>query len=119
MVFNNNYPYNLIPQYQVQQQQVQQNNNGLIWVQGEAGAKGYLLNGPNQSVLLLDSENNVFYIKSTDASGMPIPLRIFDYTERVVVAKNATSQSADYVTRDEFEKRLAELSDGKRSVPAV
>ncbi len=99
--------------------QQSQAGNNINWVQGEAGAKSFAL-APGQSVLLMDSESNVFYIKSSDASGMPMPLRIFDYTERVTVAKSATTIPAgDYVTRDEFEKRLAELSNGKQSIPAA
>ena len=53
----------------------------IIWVQGEEGAKAYMVAAGN-SVLLMDSENSAFYIKSTDASGMPLPLRAFDYKER-------------------------------------
>lgn len=30
----------------------------------------------------MDSESNSFFIKSADTSGMPLPLRIFDYQER-------------------------------------
>ena len=120
-----NFPVNTgyTPWYsQPQSQSQQQNNNSLIWVQGEEGAKAYFLSGPNQSALLMDSENNVFYIKSTDASGMPMPLRTFDYSERVVVAKNATAipaQTPEYITRQEFEKVIEELRDAKRSVPTV
>lgn len=57
-----------------------QPNSGLIWVQGEAGAKSYLV-APNTTVMLMDSETQRFYLKSSDASGMPLPLRIFEYTE--------------------------------------
>lgn len=58
----------------------------IIWVQGEEGAKAYMVAAGN-SVLLMDSENSAFYIKSTDASGMPLPLRVFDYKERTTPAK--------------------------------
>ena len=78
--------------------------SGLQWVQGEAAAKAYLV-APNSSVLLMDSEKETFYIKSTDASGMPLPLRIFDYTERA-----QTTAVDSYITREEFEKRLSELA---------
>lgn len=61
-------------------QQPQQNNNGILWVSGEVGAKSYLV-APGTSVLLMDSESEKFYIKSTDASGMPQPLRTFEYHE--------------------------------------
>ena len=49
-----------------------QSGNGLIWVQGEAGAKSYLV-AANSTVMLMDSEADVFYLKSADASGMPMP----------------------------------------------
>ena len=101
-----------------QQQAQQQSNNGIVWVQGEAGAKSFLV-APGQSVLLMDSESNVFYIKSTDASGMPMPLRIFDWTERTVAKNATTAEKQNYVTREEFEKRLAEISNGKSSVPVA
>ena len=61
-------------------QQPQQNNNGILWVSGEVGAKSYLV-APGTSVLLMDSESEKFYIKSTDVSGMPQPLRTFEYHE--------------------------------------
>ena len=56
-------------------------NNGIIWVQGEAGAKSYLV-APNTTVQLWDSEDQVIYLKSADVSGMP-SMRILDYKERV------------------------------------
>ncbi|WP_302128836.1 hypothetical protein [Bacteroides congonensis] len=78
-------------------------NNGIIWVQGEEGAKAYLT-APGASVMLMDSENNTFYIKSSDQSGMPLPLRVFDYTERTAANKPSIQQQAgaDFVTREEF-----------------
>lgn len=58
------------------------------------------------SVLLMDSENSTFYIKSTDASGMPQPLRVFDYSERAASQKQPTQTSQkpkeEYVTRQKF-----------------
>ena len=96
-----------------------QNNNGLVWVQGEAGAKSYLV-APNATVMLMDSENSVFYLKSADSSGMPMPLRIFDYKER----QNATTSDfkaptsdfseldVKYITREEFERRMASIGSG-------
>jgi len=111
--FSNSYT----PWYQQPQQVPQQQNNGIIWVQGEAAAKSYPVAAGN-SLPLFDSETNCFYIKSCDASGMPQPLRVFDYTERVVVAKNETATS-DYVTREEFEKRIAEIINAKSTIPAA
>lgn len=67
-------------------QQPQQNNNGILWVSGEVGAKSYLV-APGTSVLLMDSESEKFYIKSTDVSGMPQPLRTFEYHAINIILK--------------------------------
>lgn len=66
-------------QAQYQQPQQQNVNQGILWVQGEAGAKSYLV-APNTSVLLMDSDESAFYLKSADSSGMP-SLRTFKYIE--------------------------------------
>lgn len=65
--------------------------------------------GPNQSIIMMDSEASVFYIKTSDASGMPLPLRIFDYTERVNKEQTAKTGS-EFITREEFEERINSLS---------
>lgn len=100
---NNNIPQVQTPQPPISQpaQQVAQQStySGLPWVQGEAGAKAYPVS-QNSSVLLMDSEAEVFYIKSTDMSGMPLPLRIFDYKERTsapitVPAENNVPQAVE------------------------
>ena len=86
---------------------------GMNWVQGEEGAKAFLVAAGN-SVLLLDSENPSFYIKSADQSGMPLPLRIFDYTERTQPPKTPPAapqpQSEQYVTRAEFDALAAKVA---------
>ena len=107
-----NNQYMQIPQMQpMQQEQNQQSSNGIIWVQGEEGAKAYMV-APGNSVLLMDSENSAFYIKSSDNSGMPMPLRIFDYVERN--AKQQTQNikpNVEYVTRQEFDALSARIND--------
>ena len=107
-----NNQYMQIPQMQpMQQAQNQQSSNGIIWVQGEEGAKAYMV-APGNSVLLMDSENSAFYIKSSDNSGMPMPLRIFDYVERN--AKQQTQNikpNVEYVTRQEFDALSARIND--------
>ena len=40
----------------------------------------------------MNSEGSEFYIKSADASGMPLPLRVFDFAERKTDALNATEK---------------------------
>ena len=93
-----------------------QTNNGLVWVQGEVAAKSYPV-APNCTVMLMDSEGERFYLKSADASGMPLPLRVFEYTERNNAPasdfKGGTSDFSEmddrFVTREEFERRMASI----------
>ena len=93
-----------------------QTNNGLVWVQGEVAAKSYPV-APNYTVMLMDSEGERFYLKSADASGMPLPLRVFEYTERNNAPtgdfKGGTSGFSEmddrFVTREEFERRMASI----------
>lgn len=116
-MFPQGYQPAILPQYQqaipqiqqnVPQQQVQPQNNGIIWVQGEQAAKGYPV-APNQSVLLMDSEQSAFYIKSADNAGMPQPLRIFDYSERKAEQIPAQQPEHNFVTHSEFEEKLEEI----------
>lgn len=86
----------------------QAQNNGLVWVQGEAGAKSFLM-APNTTALLMDSESSKMYIKSTDASGMP-SMRIFEYNEvnpQAPIPQNST----EYVTKAEFEEFRSRMED--------
>ena len=96
-----------------------QTNNGLVWVQGEVAAKSYPV-APNCTVMLMDSEGERFYLKSADASGVPLPLRVFEYTERNNAPasdfKGGTSDFSEmddrFVTREEFERRMASIGSG-------
>ena len=96
-------PYQPAMQQFQQVMQPQQQNSGLTWVQGIEGAKSHFVS-PGQSVLLMDSESNSFFIKSADTSGMPLPLRIFDYKERTVQQAPqqptaAVIDTSSYITR--------------------
>lgn len=102
-----------------------QTNQGLLWVQGETGAKSYLM-APNTTVLLMDSEGSRFYLKSTDNAGMPT-LRTFEYTEVMQNAPQAPQTATEnlddkYVTRSEYDAlqaKYAEIMDKLDSFRAV
>ena len=87
----NNFPIGYQPYYYPKQ------GNQRIYVQGEAGAKSYLV-APNPSVDLWDSERQTIYIKSADPSGIPT-IRAIDHTVRDTPAETPT-----FVTRDELEQ---------------
>ena len=121
MPYNNYFPVGYqsmqyYPQQYQQPQQVQQGqamtapnngtiNSGIIWVQGEAGAKSYLV-APNTTVQLWDSEQQTIYLKSADGSGMP-SIKVLDYTIRenaqnsVPLAQNG--DSTRFATKDELQ----------------
>ena len=116
MAYNNYFPQGYYPNYYGNQQMPpqgsqmasnaqQSSGSGIIWVQGENAAKAYPV-ASGQSVLLMDSEDSVMYIKSTDQSGMPQPLRVFEYKEKTGhqnASVIASKPSEDYVSRKEFE----------------
>lgn len=93
------------PQMQVPYQAPQQPTNDMIWVQGEAGAKAYLV-APNNTVILWDSESSTIYVKSADANGIP-SMRTLDFTERTAESTKMPQEHActcgdKYVTKDDF-----------------
>lgn len=96
-----------IPVQAQSQMQPMRDNGSPIWVQGEAGARGYLVAAGN-TVLLMDSESPVFYLKSVDANNIPQPLRVFDYTERNMEVKppqttpESPKSAVEYATRKEL-----------------
>ena len=101
MAYNNYYPAGYQPMQMYQQPQPQQqNNNSLIWVQGEGAAKSYLV-APGCTVALFDNESQTIYIKSADASGMP-SMRVLDYTFRESAPQKAViSPQNNFATKDE------------------
>ncbi len=85
----------------------QQQNQGLLWVQGEAAARSFLVT-PGSTVLLMDSDGDYFYLKSADNAGMP-SLRTFAYKEvtgQQTIPSPAPIQdmSKQFVTREEYDK---------------
>ena len=115
------YPQQNYAQQNYQSQQTYPQQSGITWVDGVSSAKAYpVANGT--SILLMDSNENAFYIKSADQSGMP-SVRIFDYSERTVV-QNPQPQAAQtpeqpievpeidlsgYVTKEELKKVASDI----------
>lgn len=123
-LYNNGFPATY-PQYytpmQVQQQNVTPIQNGRIWVQGEAGARSYLV-APNSTVELWDSENQTIYLKSADASGMP-SIKILDYTVREshnntpnTPSVATVDSSSIYATKSEIEAINGDIKELKKKI---
>ncbi len=130
MAYNNGFPvgynqlYPPINQYippqapQMQQQmmmQQSQEQTGPIWVQGEAGAKSYLV-GPGKTVPLWDSEAQVIYMKTADPSGMP-SMKVLDYTIRDGSNLPGKKEDApEYATKSEVETIKESLKHEKETL---
>lgn len=125
MAYNNGFPVGYqqyYPQYQQQYQPQQQvPANSLTWVQGESGAKSFFVPA-NGTVMLMDSEQDQFFIKSSDASGMPLPLRTFSYKE-ITNSTHANQPSVQkevntYATKDEIEELRREIEELRKESEA-
>lgn len=91
-------------------QNIQQ--GGLKWVQGEAGVKAQYV-APGCVAVFFDTERPVFYIKSVDMSGMPQPLKIYDFSERKQVEEDKTPfDLSQYVRKDELEDYIKKIVGG-------
>lgn len=106
---NNNWNQN-----NMQQAQPPQTNQGIIWVQGEAAARSYLV-APNSTVLLMDSETSRFYLKSANNAGMP-SMQIFEYSEVTQNAPQAAQSVQNnlddkYVTRQEYDALRSQCAE--------
>lgn len=143
MAYNTFPTYNAYPSYQpnsYQQQYSQayqpqysipQNNSyaaqqpvGIVWVDGEVGAKAYQLpsNWPaNAPMPLWDTNDTIIYLKSTNQMGMPNPIQKVRYTmeEAPHTSPAMSSQPAlpapempdmsDFVRKDDLERMKEEL----------
>lgn len=114
------------PQFQPVQQ-VQQNNplhnqkplnTGMIWVQGEAGARNYLM-APDTTLPLWDSDAQTIYIKSTDKTGKP-DIQIIDYVIREPDTPNQNGVSFDnYAKRSELELLCQKIDSLKDQIDSL
>lgn len=87
-----------------------QPSNAIIWVQGEEGAKAYMV-APGNSVQLWDSENPVIYLKSADMNGVP-SMRIFDLVERNAARMSPNAPNAldvKFVTQEQMDALQAKF----------
>jgi hypothetical protein len=107
---------NSVPMPGFQNPMARPDPSGLNWVQGEAGAKSWFI-APGATVLLMDSENQRFYLKSADMNGVPA-MRTFEYSEVGVQKPQEVPQQINFVTVEEFNgfrkdvlKKLEDLAE--------
>ena len=84
--------------------------NNLLRVTGPESAKAYSL-PPNSDVVLFDSENPIFYWKSTDDSGFAT-LRTFIFEEQKAVEPQQIDNS-NFATKDDLDILKKNILDMK------
>lgn len=106
MPYNTNYPYG---QYQ------QPQTSTYAFVNGVEGAKSYMVS-PNQSVMLMDSEQPLCYMKTTNSIGQGT-VRYFKLIEiNESDARNMTSPTIkalneNYVTKEDFNSLKTQIDE--------
>lgn len=100
-MYNNN---NFIPQYNNYNPYKQVNNNTYAYVNGMEGAKGYQVY-PNQTILLMDSDNPIFYLKVANQLGQST-IRTFKFEE---VTESIHNTGMEYVTKEDFNTLLERI----------
>jgi len=78
-------------------------NNQYAYVNGIEGAKAYLMN-PNQTILLMDSNQPIFYLKTSNGLGQAT-IRIFEFKE---VLQNK-SNNQGYALKSDLEAIVSRL----------
>ena len=132
-MFTNNQaqtPLQQIPQSMPVQmpQQPQPMSSGIIWVQGKSAAQAYPVPA-GQTILLMDSDSPTLYLKTTDVSGRPAPMVVYDLVERKEdVAATDTPKPepvdlSEYVKRSEIEdlieQKMSEIKFTTTTAPAI
>lgn len=95
-----------------------QPSNGIIWVQGEAGAKSYIV-PPGSTTQLWDSESQVIYLKTADAYGIP-SMKILDYTIRDGAPTEGNILATDgFATQDDINALRKQIDALNRKFKAL
>lgn len=108
--------------YAAQQQPI-----GIVWVDGEVGAKAYQLPSgwpANAPMPLWDTNDTIIYLKSTNQMGMPNPIQKVRYTmeDQPRMSQAMSAQAAlpagesqqmpdmsDFVKKEDFDRKMDEL----------
>lgn len=89
-----------------------QQSRDLEKVNGIESARQYQM-PPNSRVALFDTNDDIFYVRETDASGFPT-IRAFRFVE--VQDAKPDSDQPQYITREEFNKFKEEVLNGQQPV---
>ena len=106
---------NMNPQQYSGMQQMS-GTQGIVWVDGEAEAKGRQIPAGASQFAMWDINEPIIYIKSLNQMGMPMPIQKARYTlekpKQMSGEENKPQENkGEYVTRDDFEQMKNELKE--------
>lgn len=95
---------------------IQQPQNTFAWIQGGLTTATNYPVAPGNTVVLIDSDNPLLFIKSSDLSGKPQPMQTrYLVTEedymKLQNEANFKTNSEVYVTKEDFEKYISEAEN--------
>lgn len=110
----NPYQTGVMPQQSYAPAQPPMQSN-VIGVDGEIGAKAFNIpNGSTGPIALWDTNDNVIYMRTFNAAGMPMPLKRLRYVEEepaqaLPAQSGAAVDTSQFVTKTDFEQLRNEI----------
>lgn len=105
-----------------QQSQMGQKQSNRVWVQGEAGAKSFLV-APNSEVELWDSERQSIYIKTADMNGIPSTVTldyvIRDNNNKTNKSFNQSDNTENFATKDDIAVLQGKMEEIKQMIDNI
>lgn len=108
------------PTNNYQSHQTQQTYIPLTFVNGEVGAKAFIMQ-PNSTIYMQDSDSDKLFIKKSDAQGKSTMRKFklveIDDNDQIIVNKAQKDMSSNFISKEqfealkqEFEAKLSELN---------
>lgn len=95
---------------QPQQQTIQQGYQ-IQTVKGIAGARAFAI-PPSSSIVLMDTDSSVFYVKTTDANGLET-VKAYEFSEKEVDSPELSSDK--FILKSDFEKLAEKVEEFMKS----
>ena len=94
---------------------VPQTQNTFAWIQGEEAARNYPV-APGNTIVLIEADKPIMYMKSADLSGRPQPIQIRylvtkEEYDKIQNGSNFSENDYKYVTKEAFEKYISEAAN--------
>ena len=94
--------------------QPQQQGHQIQTVKGIAGARAFAI-PPSSGVILMDTDDSVFYLKSTDANGLET-VKAYEFTEKETDTPELNADK--FVLKSDFDKLAEKVDEFMKSITA-